>query len=142
MERIVSTVIEQLTAAGIHTIRGYDGSQLPILDSPMAAVSIADAVYRPISADSVITENAYYIASGLRAEAKLLIEVYDDFRHGDQACVEAATLAASICGSLSGEFTCGKIQIGCVHYEPDYDCFCCSVSVPVGVFIARSEQVS
>ncbi len=142
MERIVSTVMQRLTAAGIHTIRGYDGSRLPILDAPMAAVSIADATYRPISADSVITENAYYVACGLRAEAKLLIEVYDDYRHGDQACVETAIQAASICASLSETFTCGEIQLGCVHYEPDYDCFCCSISVPVGVFIARRDQVS
>lgn len=142
MERIVNTVLQELDTAGVRAIRGYDGSQLPVLNAPLAAVSIADAVYFPVCADSLISENILYRSTGLRAEATLLIQIYDDYRHGDQACVETAIQAASICSSLTGSFTCGKIQLSCVHYEADYDCFCCNVRIPVRVYIARRDQVS
>lgn len=138
MERIVSRIISELEAQGLHAIRGYDGSLLPILDAPMVAVSIADVRYFPLCAGSYISEDESSCTSGLRVEAQFLLDVYDDYRHGDRACVEAATLAASVCSALSGDFTCGNIQLGCVHYVEDYDCFRCSLSVPVHVFIARS----
>lgn len=142
MERIVSTVIQKLQDAGLNAIRGYDGSQLPILNAPLCAVSIADAAYHPLCADSVITEDSLFRSAGLLAETNLLIEIYDNYRHGDQACVEAAIQAASVCSSLSGDFTCSKIQLGCVHYKADYDCFCCTVKIPVRVYIARLDSLS
>lgn len=142
MERIISTVIAELKNQGLDAIRGYDGSELPILEEPLCAVSMADAVYFPLCADSVITESAALRSTGLMAETVLLIDVYDDYRHGDGPCVSAAILAASICSRLSDSFTCGKIKLGCVHYKADYDCFCCNIKIPVRVYIARQDLIS
>ena len=140
MERIINTVIEELKSGGLDAIRGYDGSELPILARPLCAVSMADAVYFPLCADNIITKNLSSCSTGLMAESILLIDVYDDYRHGDGPCVSAAILAASICSSLTSTFTCGKIQLGCVHYHADYDCFCCNIRIPIRVFLARMDR--
>ena len=142
MERIISTVIAALQDEGLNAIRGYDGSELPILEEPLCAVSMADAVYFPLCADSVITESASFRTTGLMAESVLLIDLYDDYRHGDSPCVSAAILAASICSRLHDSFTCGKIQLGCVHYKADYDCFCCNIKIPIRVYMARKDQIA
>ena len=139
MERIITTVLQALQEGGIDAIRGYSGNELPTLKKPLCAVSMSDAVYSPLCADNVITESLVKRSAGLLADAKLLIECYDDYRHGDKACVETAIKAASICSSLTDSFTCGKIQLGYVHYEEDYDCFCCNVKIPVRVLIARLD---
>lgn len=136
MERIVSSVIDALEEAGLHAIRGYSGNRLPILDSPMVSVSLADIRYTPLCADSLISQNAAATAIGLAATANLLLEVYDDYRHGDLACVQAASTAACVCSAMHDLFTCGQILLSCVHYEPDYDCFLCSVKVPISLYVA------
>ena len=141
MERIINTVLQALEDHGIHAIRGYSGNELPTLKNPLCAVSMADAVYTPICADNIITETVAQRSTGLLAEAKLLLECYDDYRHGDQACVETAIRAAGICSSLTDSFTCGEMELGYVHYEEDYDCFCCNVKIPVRVLIARLDQL-
>ena len=142
MERIVSTVIEALQQGGLDAIRGYSGNDLPILDRPLCAVSMAEAVYFPLCADNIITETLTSRSTGLSAESMLLIDVYDDYRHGDGPCVSTAILASSICSSLTDSFTCGKIQLGCVHYHADYDCFCCNIKIPIRVFLARMDYDS
>lgn len=140
MERIISTVIGELKKAGLDAIQGYDGNDLPILNKPLCAVSMAEAVYFPLCADNVLTETYVSCSTGLLAESMLLIDVYDDYRHGDGPCVSAATLAASVCSSLTSSFTCGRIQLGCVHFQADYDCFCCNIKIPIRVFLVRMDE--
>lgn len=136
MERIVDSVIQALENSGLHAARGYSGKQLPILDSPMVSVSLADVRFSPLCADNLISQNAATTATGLLATANLLLEVYDDYRNGDRACVQTASAAACICSSLYDTFTCNQIQMSCVHYEPDFDCFLCSIKIPVSFFVA------
>lgn len=138
MERIVTLVIDSLNAAGLHAVHGYHGQELPLLDSPMVAVSLADTCAYPLCADGVIVQDAQQTMSGLRLSAELLLEVYNDYRKGGPPCSETAIAACNICSSLSEDFTCGTIRIGSLSYEADYDCFCCKAYLPVEVYMAET----
>ncbi|MBQ3216603.1 MAG: hypothetical protein IJB35_02170 [Oscillospiraceae bacterium] len=141
MERIVNSVTHALEDAGLHVVRGYSGRQLPVLDSPIVSVSLADIHYTPLCADGLISQDAATKAIGLYATANLLLEVYDDYRHGDLACVQTASSAACICSAMHDIFTCGHILLSCVHYEPDYDCFLCSVKIPISLYVAACNPL-
>lgn len=142
MEQIVSAALELLTSAGIHAIHGFDGRDFPVLDAPMVAVSMENVTYRPICAGNLLGQRAGRRALGFLAEGTMLLEVYDDFRHGVQSCTEVAAQAAGLCTELPEVSIRDGIQVAQVRYEPDYDCFCCKVSANVRVIAARVETLS
>ncbi len=142
MEQIVSAALEMLTSAGIHAIHGFDGRDFPVLDAPMVAVRMENVSYQPICAGNLLCQRAGKRAVGFLAEGTMLLEVYDDYRHGVQSCTEIAQQTASLCTQIPQVSIRDGIQMQQVRYEPDYDCFCCKVIAKLRVLTARVESTS
>ncbi len=138
MDRIVNTLVSQLSAAGIHCRAGFDGNQFPQLEAPMAAVSLEDTQFFPVSPDGLLGEET----PGLALTATLRLDIYDEHRHGAQGCLETALKAVSACADLWSRFPWEAVKLEPLRYYPDLDCFRCGASLPVSLLAVGEEAES
>lgn len=128
MGGIIRELIELLTGAGLHCVEYYPKRLLPRLSAPMITVGVKELVCTPASVDDPalrLSRTEKYSGRLLRCAAEL--DAYFPYRGGGTGC---PAYIEELLAALSAGLSCATVQsvsVGAVHYDPDTDCFRCTV---------------
>lgn len=140
VEDLISKLVAQLSAAGLHCAAAYSIGRLPLLTEPLIIVDCTVMLLPAAIGDCFgrDKDGGYYQCR--TAEHTALLEVYAPYLGGGAA---VGTVVREILGALQTEpedYSMRSIRVGQTRYDPDSDCFRSTVSVRFDAFLVLGRR--